>query len=81
MELVEGERLAARVARGPLPLELTLRTGTQIADALRERAAELLEKGYAVRDSGMPYIGIPFFEPLRSEPRYLDLLRRLELPS
>jgi len=34
MELIEGETLAARLARGPLPLEQVLRFGIQIADAL-----------------------------------------------
>ncbi len=34
MELVEGESLAARLEKGPLPVPETLRIGTQIADAL-----------------------------------------------
>jgi Tol biopolymer transport system component len=34
MELLEGETLADRLLRGPLPLEQTLRYGTEIADAL-----------------------------------------------
>jgi formylglycine-generating enzyme required for sulfatase activity/dienelactone hydrolase len=34
MEYVEGETLAAMLARGPLPLELALRYAAQIADAL-----------------------------------------------
>src|SRR5512140_3342860 len=34
MELIEGESLAARLARGPLPLAEALRIGAQIADAL-----------------------------------------------
>jgi len=34
MELVEGETLAARLERGPLPLERALRVGAEIADAL-----------------------------------------------
>src|SRR3989441_2680075 len=34
MELLEGETLAERLVRGPLPLEQTLRFGIEIADAL-----------------------------------------------
>ena len=34
MEYLEGETLAERLARGPLPLEQTLRYGVEIADAL-----------------------------------------------
>ena len=34
MELLEGETLAARLAKGPLPLDQTLRYALQIADAL-----------------------------------------------
>jgi len=36
MEYLEGETLAARLARGPLPLEQTIRFGTQMADALEK---------------------------------------------
>src|SRR5262245_58811049 len=34
MELVEGEELSARIARGPVPLAEALTIATQIADAL-----------------------------------------------
>jgi serine/threonine protein kinase/Tol biopolymer transport system component len=34
MEMIEGETLAARLAKGALPLADTLRTGSEIADAL-----------------------------------------------
>src|SRR5262249_9736016 len=34
MEFLEGETLADRLVRGPLPLEQTLRYGIEIADAL-----------------------------------------------
>src|ERR1700674_2171396 len=34
MELLEGETLAARLAKGALPLEQTLRFGVEIAEAL-----------------------------------------------
>jgi len=34
MEYLEGETLAERLKRGPLPLDQTLRIGTEVADAL-----------------------------------------------
>ena len=34
MEYLEGETLADRLVKGPLPLEQTLRYGIEIADAL-----------------------------------------------
>src|SRR5262249_40436991 len=36
MECVEGETLAKRLEKGPLPLEQVLKLGSQIADALDE---------------------------------------------
>ena len=36
MELLEGDTLSERLAKGPLPLEQTLRYGAQIADALEK---------------------------------------------
>ena len=36
MEFLEGETLAARLAKGALPLEQTLRFGIEIADALEK---------------------------------------------
>jgi Tol biopolymer transport system component len=36
MELLEGETLAHRLARGPMPVEQVLKTGIEIADALEK---------------------------------------------
>jgi eukaryotic-like serine/threonine-protein kinase len=40
MELLEGESLADRIAKGPMPMEQVLRYGMQIADALNKAHRE-----------------------------------------
>jgi tetratricopeptide (TPR) repeat protein len=48
----------------------------------RARALDLLEKAYADRDPNIPYIGChPVYDPLRAEPRFQALLRRMNLPQ
>jgi eukaryotic-like serine/threonine-protein kinase len=45
-------------------------------------AFERLEEGYKQRDSDIPSIGVePMFDPLRSDPRFHDLLRRMNVPD
>jgi hypothetical protein len=47
-----------------------------------DKALEWLEKAYQARDQNMPYLGVdPIFDTLRADPRYQDLLRRMNLPS
>jgi tetratricopeptide (TPR) repeat protein len=46
----------------------------------KDQALEWLERGYAVRDPHMEVIAVePTFESLRSDSRFIDLLRRLNL--
>jgi tetratricopeptide (TPR) repeat protein len=46
-----------------------------------EKALECLEKGYEIRDPNMPYMEEPIFaDLLGDEPRYQDLLRKMNLP-
>jgi len=48
----------------------------------RDRTFELLEKAYAERSGLIEYIKIEdFFEPFHSDPRYIDLLKRMGLTS
>jgi hypothetical protein len=77
-------------AKGYLKLILLLRgtdrsTAAAVAAALlgdRDQAFQYLEKAYADGDSKL-LIGIryPALDPLRSDPRYKDLMRRLDLPE
>ena len=43
-------------------------------------AIDWLEKGYVERDPSLCYIGLPRYDPLRSDPRFQDLLRKIGLP-
>ncbi len=48
----------------------------------RDHTFEWLEKAYAERSGRMEYIKMDdFFEPFHSDPRYLDLLRRMGMPQ
>jgi tetratricopeptide (TPR) repeat protein len=47
-----------------------------------ERSMNWLEKAFEARDPSLPYVGFhPFFDPLRPDPRFQDLLRRMNLPT
>ena len=45
-----------------------------------DRAIDWLEKGYVKHDPSLCYIGMPIWDPLRSYPRFQDLLRKIGLP-
>jgi serine/threonine protein kinase/tetratricopeptide (TPR) repeat protein len=45
-----------------------------------DQAIEWLEKGFEIHDPSMPYIGMPTYDPLHSDPRFQDLVRRMRLP-
>ena len=48
----------------------------------KDEAFRLLEKGYAQHSASMPWLGTDFFwDGMRSDPRYADLLRRMGLPQ
>jgi TolB-like protein/predicted Ser/Thr protein kinase len=47
----------------------------------KDKAFEWLEKGYQQRDHGMAWIkAAPWYDNLRSDPRFQDLLRRMNFP-
>ncbi|NOR12045.1 MAG: protein kinase, partial [Candidatus Aminicenantes bacterium] len=43
-------------------------------------AIDWLEKAYEEHEPNLPYIGMPFYDPLRSYPRFQNLLRKMNLP-
>jgi hypothetical protein len=47
----------------------------------REQALAWLERAYEVHDPNMPYLGWPWYDPLRSDPRFKDLVRKMNLPE
>jgi TolB-like protein/DNA-binding winged helix-turn-helix (wHTH) protein/Tfp pilus assembly protein PilF len=48
----------------------------------KDRAFEWLERAYHVRDKGMLWLKVdPPLDPLRSDPRFEDLLRRMNFPE
>ena len=47
----------------------------------RDLALEWLERAFADRDPNLPYLGVvPMLDPVRGDPRFQDLLRRMNLP-
>ena len=48
----------------------------------RDHTFEWLEKGYAERSSRMEYLKVEvYLDPFHSDPRYIDLLKRMGLPQ
>ncbi len=48
----------------------------------KDRALDWLEKAYQERESRLVYLGVvPEWDPLRDDPRFQDLLRRMNLPE
>jgi serine/threonine protein kinase/Flp pilus assembly protein TadD len=46
----------------------------------KDQAFAWLEKAYEVRDSHLEFLGVePTYDPIRSDPRYADLMRRINL--
>jgi tetratricopeptide (TPR) repeat protein len=66
---------------GPGPAPPTLLAALWARAGETEKAFALLEKGYEQRDQGMIRLKDPVYDPIKSDPRYKDLLRRVGLPE
>jgi len=47
----------------------------------KEKTIEWLERGYEMKDPMMPYVGGFTYDLLDDDPRYQNLLRRMNLPE
>lgn len=48
----------------------------------KEKTFEWLEKAFQVRGAKLPWFRLgPTFDPIRNDPRYKDLLKRMGLPE
>ncbi len=48
----------------------------------KDRALDFLEKAYQERDSLLVFLHLePGFDPIRSDPRFQDLVRRVGVPA
>ena len=79
----EARRLIAAGANGPKATNTPYSIAGQYAAAGdKESAFAWLEKAYAAHQADLVSIKIePVFDPLRSDPRFADLLRRVGLPQ
>ena len=75
-----GEALGELASKGEVsPIDVVC---LYLCAGEENRAIDWLERGYEARDPNMPYIGIlPILDPLRSEPRFQALLRKMNLPQ
>jgi serine/threonine protein kinase/Tfp pilus assembly protein PilF len=47
----------------------------------RDKALDWLDRGLDIHDPCLPYLGFPFFDDLRPDPRFQELLRKMKLPA
>jgi len=78
----EAEKILAdllqRAKAGYLPP--TYVAGIYVALGDKDQAFAWLEKAYAARDSQLEFLGVEqFYDPLRDDSRYADLMRRINL--
>jgi tetratricopeptide (TPR) repeat protein len=74
-----AQALAARLRTAPvLPsdvAQLFLQAGETAT------AMDWLDRAFEYRDPNLPYLGLPIYDPLRADPRFQSLVRRMGLPQ
>ena len=73
------QRLVALREEGYLPPTFMTLAYTFLGDF--DRAIEWLERGFEARDGHVSCLAIPAFDPLRDDPRFQDIVRRLNFPE
>jgi tetratricopeptide (TPR) repeat protein len=77
---VEGILQELQAAAEEQYVDPTLLAAVHIVLENHDAAFEMLERAYEDRSQWLPYIAVdPKFDPLRSDPRFDDLLRRIGL--
>jgi tetratricopeptide (TPR) repeat protein len=61
------------------PLSIAASYYAQVGD--KDQAFALLEKAYEEREADVTYLSSPIYDPIRSDPRFKDLARRIGLPQ
>jgi tetratricopeptide (TPR) repeat protein len=63
------------------PFPPSLISATYACAGQEDQSLEWLQRGYEIRDPNMPYIIEPWYDILRPDPRFQELLRRMNLPT
>jgi len=76
-QLVRFFQLANKGFVGPIDMAVIYMKGNE-----QDKAMDLIEKAYEIRDPNMPYIATHMFlwEPLFDNPRFIEILQKMHLP-
>ena len=83
----EREKAAEKVRQatelaGTQRMPLFVQAILELALGNFDEAFRYVEQAYEERDTGLAYIQCePFFEPLRQNPRYSELIRKMGFPA
>jgi tetratricopeptide (TPR) repeat protein len=75
-----ADLLAERYGKPGNVVSATTISTTYLDAGEYDSAIDWIEISYGEHEPSMPYLGLPEFDPLRSYPRFQDLLRKMNLP-